>query len=313
MLQYLVILLDDAAASFCHYASAGRAPRPMPANVLRRGIRFAMTENLNVQFVYPAGEVPADVAALVESVDHVKIKPAGAPGPADVVVCDGFDRLPAGPAEGVTYVLRTDRASLFDRYGELAPVLTRAARLNVVLTDVERFADADAGRYAAALDALAALLTEQYAAGRTPQLNVLTDRLLLTGMNNCGAGETCLTLAPDGRFYVCPAFYYAPDATAVGSLGEGPDVPNPQLYRLDHAPLCRRCDAWQCRRCVWLNRRTTLEVNTPGHEQCVAAHVEREASRRLLERMRAAGIVLPGAQEIKKLDYLDPFDVRETW
>lgn len=313
MLQYLVILLDDAAASFCHYASAHRAPRPMPADVLRRGIRFAMTENLNVQFVYPAGEVAADVAALVESVDHVKIKPAGAPGPADVTVVDGFDGLPAEPAEGVTYVLRTDRASLFDRYGELAPVLARAARLNVVLTDVERFADADAGRYAAALDALAALLTEQYAAGRTPQLNVLTDRLLLTGMNNCGAGETCLTLAPDGRFYVCPAFYYAPDATAVGSLGEGPDVPNPQLYRLDHAPLCRRCDAWQCRRCVWLNRRTTLEVNTPGHEQCVAAHVEREASRRLLERMRAAGIVLPGAQEIKKLDYLDPFDVRETW
>ena len=104
MLQYLVILLDDAAASFCHYSSAGRAPRPMPADVLRRGIRFAMTENLNVQFVYPAGEVPADVAALVESVDHVKIKPVGAPGPADVTVVDGFDGLPAEPAEGATCI-----------------------------------------------------------------------------------------------------------------------------------------------------------------------------------------------------------------
>ena len=100
---------------------------------------------------------------------------------------------------------------------------------------------------------------------------------------------------------------------AIGNLFEGLDIRNPQLYRLDHAPLCRRCDAYQCKRCVWLNRKTTWEVNTPSHEQCVLAHLERNASRELLNRMRNHGSFLSGQEEIEKIDYLDPFEVRKKW
>lgn len=314
MLQYLVILLDGAAASYCHYAPETAAPAPMPADVLRRGILFAMKENLNVQFVYPVADVPEETARLVETIDHTKIKPLGAPGEADVWTTDDWDALSACRFRpGCAYVLRTDRATLFSRYGELAAVLHRTDRLNLVLTDEERFTDEDCRRYATALDALADALAGEYAAGRTPQLNVLTDRLLLTAMNNCGAGDSQLTLAPDGRFYVCPAFYQAAGGFAVGDLDGGPAVGNPQLYRLDHAPLCRRCDAWQCRRCVWLNRRTTLEVNTPGREQCIAAHVERNASCSLLRKLRERGVELAGVGELKETEYLDPFEVREKW
>ena len=74
-----------------------------------------------------------------------------------------------------------------------------------------------------------------YVSGRSPQLNLLTDRLLLDQMNNCGAGETTITLAPDGRFYVCPAFYQSAEGYAVGDLEHGIDIKNQQLYRLDHA------------------------------------------------------------------------------
>ena len=89
-------------------------------------------------------------------------------------------------------------------------------------------------------------------------------------------------------------------------------IKNKQLYRLDHAPICRHCDAWQCKRCIWLNRKTTLEVNTPSHEQCVVAHLERNASRELLENIRKHGMFLPET-EIKEIDYLDPFDKRDEW
>ncbi|MEE1222143.1 MAG: CXXX repeat peptide maturase, partial [Bacteroidaceae bacterium] len=80
-----------------------------------------------------------------------------------------------------------------------------------------------------------------------------------------------------------------------------------------HAPICRHCDAYQCRRCVWLNRKTTYEVNTPGHEQCVVAHLERNASRELLNRIRRHGTFLPANEEIKEIDYLDPFNVKDEW
>lgn len=136
---------------------------------------------------------------------------------------------------------------------------------------------------------------------------------MLEKMNNCGAGDTSVTLAPDGKFYVCPAFYLSADGYAIGDMVNGLEIKNSQLYRLDHAPLCRRCDAWQCKRCIWLNRKTTLEVNTPSHEQCVVAHLERNASRKLLIDIRKHGKFMSGSEDIKEIDYLDPFDVKEEW
>lgn len=95
-------------------------------------------------------------------------------------------------------------------------------------------------------------------------------------------------------------------------MANGLDIKNPQLYRLDHAPICRHCDAYQCKRCVWLNRKTTLEVNTPSHEQCVVAHVERNACKELLTAIRKHGEFMP-EKEITEIDYIDPFEKRKEW
>ena len=123
-------------------------------------------------------------------------------------------------------------------------------------------------------------------------------------MNNCNAGCESVTLAPNGNFYICPAFY-VDGSESIGNLVDGLTIPNAQLFRLDYAPICRNCDAFQCRRCVWLNRETTLEVNTPGHEQCVVAHIEGNMSRLLLEELRNIGITIHD-KCIPEMDYMDP-------
>ena len=151
--------------------------------------------------------------------------------------------------------------------------------------------------------------------GFNPQLNLITDRIMLPQMNNCNAGCENITLAPNGQFYICPAFYYSEDDKQIfqiGNLKDGLNIRAAQLYKLSHAPLCRTCDAYQCKRCVWLNRKTTFDVTTPSHEQCVMAHIERNASRDLLIDFRKQGEIYP-EQEIKEIDYLDPFDVRIEW
>lgn len=327
MLQYLVILLDDSSVSFCHYENTRGARRLIGIEDLKRGIRFAMKENLNIQFVYPDYALPQEYEDVIESIDHTKIKPAACGTDADVAVVDGCGAL-EGMAlrKGVVYVVRTDRAGLFGGHAAVSGALARADRLNVVITDADRFTEEDFGEYRKVLAALSDSLEKLYAAGKSPQLNILTDRMMLESMNNCGAGDSTITLAPDGRFYVCPAFYYMPEADgsekslaevcrkgfSIGDVQSGPDIGNLRLYKLGHAPLCRTCDAYQCKRCVWMNRRVTCEVNTPGREQCVAAHLERNASRGLLERIRRHGSFLPG-REIEEITYLDPFDVRELW
>lgn len=313
MVQYLIILLDDTAVSFCHYGNNRKERRLMPLETLKAGILYGMKENLNIQFVYPDYDLPEEYAAVIESIDHSKIKPASKADGADVTVIDGLiEAKNVTISSGGTYVLRLTKLEMFARHDAIVNLLENATRLNVVLTDVETFTDDDFAKYKDVLACLAKDVERMYAGGKSPQLNILTDRMMLDKMNNCGAGETNITLAPDSKFYVCPAFYLCDDGYAVGSLDGGLDIKNAQLYRLDHAPLCRKCDAYQCRRCVWLNRKTTLEVNTPSHEQCVVAHLERNASRSLLAAIRQHGTFMPGT-EIKKIEYLDPFEVKKEW
>ena len=314
MLQYLIILLDDTSTSFCHYENPKTERRLMPLETLRKGIRFGMMENLMIQFAYPDHELPQEYNDVIESIDHSKIKPVI--DDADVWVTDSI----LGIKADVPVVWRTDKQNLLAHEADVVSALENVPRLNVVLTDIDTFSDDDFEEYKAFLGRLSVKTEQLYIDGKAPQLNLLTDRMMLTEMNNCGAGDTNITLAPDGKFYICPAFYYeeAADckstaALSVGDLEHGLDIKNKQLYKLEYAPICRHCDAWQCKRCIWLNRRTTLEVNTPSHEQCVMTHLERNASRELLQNIRKHGTFLPEQEEIKEIDYLDPFDKRDTW
>ena len=75
---------------------------------------------------------------------------------------------------------------------------------------------------------------------------------------------------------------------------------------MEYAPICRICDAYQCKRCIWLNRKMTLEVNTPSHEQCIMSHIERNTSKLLLDIINRDNTLIDN--NIKEINYIDPFD-----
>jgi len=318
MIEYLIIQLDDMSTSYCHYENPKRKENLIALDTLKLGILFAMRENLMIQFVYPDYKLPHEYKESIESIDHSKIVPSHSRDEilndeADVVVFRDWTSFSLGKfEEGRSYVLRTTKTELFDKYLLVNDVLTKVTRLNIVITDVESFKEEDFVQYKHVLEELSKHLETLYVDGKTPQLNLLTDRMMLSTMNNCGAGETNITLAPNGRFYICPAFYYEDEKDFIGDLEHGVNIKNKQLYKLEYAPICRHCDAYQCKSCVWLNRKTTLEVNTPSHEQCVVAHLERNASKVLFDGIRKHGMFLQD-YDIKEIDYLDPFEKIETW
>ena len=314
MLQYLVILLDDTSVAYCHADNPLKERNLMPIETLRKAIMFGMKENLMIQYVYPDYELPEEYNEVIESIDHVKIG-------RDVLV---YNNVPTSITAD-NAVLRLSVADFISKQYDIAAVLPQAKRLNICITDVENFKDEQIDDYKKALATLNAVLLNQYKAGKQPQVNILTDRLQLDKMHNCDAGVNNITVAPNGKFYLCPAFYYdermgmnnrmnhhkpASDCS-VGDLDSGVHIPNQQLLKLDHAPLCRNCDAYQCKRCVWLNQRLTWDANTPSHQQCVLAHLERNASRDLQKQLQTVGFSIDN--EIKEINYLDPFDVREEF
>lgn len=324
MLTYLIVLLDDTSTSYCHYSIPQRRRKLISFDVLKKGILFAMKENLSVQFVYPDYEIPREYSDLIETVEHVRIKPSSSLSATDseIVVFESIKECLSFSLDGKkSYVLRVSKDNLFHEENAICEILRRVARLNVVITDIDSFDTSDYRKYKSFLSRLRKNLEKLYLDEMLPQINLLTDRLLLKKMNNCDAGDSSIVLAPDGRFYVCPAFYYEKAETihmglggptsapfSVGDLKNGLCIKNKQLYQIDHSPICRVCDAFQCKRCVWMNWRMTKDINTPSHEQCVVAHIERNASRNLLLNVRKYGDFLPG-RTIKKIDYLDPFDL----
>ena len=279
-----------------------------------------MKENLMIQFVYPNYELPQEYKDIIHSIDHNKIIPLSSSEQGDILVINEVnDICNLKTDKSKTYVLRAQKNEFFDNISRIIEIMCKAVRLNIVITDIETFTEEDFGKYNNCLEEISQEIANLYINGSFPQLNLITDRLILSSMNNCNAGYENITLAPDGRFYICPAFYQSDSrividdkVRCIGDLQNGVDIKNPQLYQLQNAPLCRNCDAYQCKRCIWLNRKTTLEVNTPSHEQCVVAHIERNVSRNLLYHVRKHGDYFSDVT-IKEISYLDPFDIRTEW
>lgn len=312
--QYIVILLDDKSVSYCHADNPLTEKRLIPLEVLREAMLFSMKQNLMIQFVYPEYELPKEYNDLIETIDHIKIG-------RDVLV---YDSVPTN-VERKNVVLRLTIADFLAKQYDIALLLPKVTRLNISITDIENFKDELIEDYQDALEMLNSVLLNIYKGGNQPEINILTDRLRLNEMHNCEAGVENITLAPNGKFYLCPAFYYdeqmgvstrmnhkTKDASrSVGDLIKGINIPNKQLLELERAPLCRICDAYHCNRCIWLNQRLTWDNNTPSRQQCVMSHIERNASRYLSNQLKEVGFVLEN--EIKEINYLDPFDIKEEF
>ena len=316
MLKYLVIQLCDTAPTFCHYPNEREGAKLISLEDLKAGIMLGMKENLNIQFVYPDYELPKDYKEAVDTIDHIDIvsfwnKDEKLLQNAEIVVIDSWEDVNEHLKENKTYILRTSKDNLFKNYKKLIALLPKVERINMVLTDIPEVKDDDFESYKQILAEISESLAKEYISGQSPQTNLLTDRMVLKEMNNCNAGDEVVTLAPDGKFYICPAFYLHGN-TPDGNLKEGLKIRNQQLFKLSQAPICRKCDAYQCKRCVWLNKMLTLEINTPGKEQCVVSHLERNESRRLLAKIREHGVFMPEI-EIKEIDYLDPFEIVNHW
>lgn len=314
MIQYLVILLDDTSVAYCHADNPCKERNLMPLDTLKAAIRYGMLENWMIQYVYPDYELPAEYEKVIESIDNVKI------GKDVRIFCEVPQSVTAD-----SVVLRLSFKEVLNKQYDIAALLPNAKRINISITDIENFTDADIDAYKEALSVWAKMLAKAYKEGKAPQLNLLTDRLTLKEMHNCGAGTSNITIAPNGKFYLCQAFYYAekmgvddrmnhahPTSNySVGELETGLNIPNQQLLKLDHAPLCRSCDAYHCNRCIFLNQKLTWDNNTPSRQQCVMAHLERNAARDLQQQLKKEGFFFE--TEIKEINYLDPFDVRKEW
>ena len=303
----LVILLHTQSVSYCYYKSNSNVENWIPLDVLKGGIKFALKNNLFIQFVYPNCKLPENYKYIIDSVKHLKIMPSCIEGQEDSIkVFSSLTEFTDYPFFAKNCILHIEFAQIEEAVNQIIKKGDFLERLNLIIDDVESVQDSTMDKYRSVLEILLSYIKNVYDSQKEIHVNILTDRMFLHEMNNCNAGVRNLTLAPNGCFYICPAFYLDNPQDNVGNLQSGILIKNKQLYQLEYAPICRICDAYQCKRCIWLNRKMTLEVNTPSHEQCIMSHIERNTSKLLLDIINRDNTLIDN--NIKEINYIDPFD-----
>ncbi len=277
----ITVLLSSQSTEFCMSNNPDGDNFLLPLHLLQRLIDEAVCNKLNLQFVYPETDLPEEYLAAIDTVPHKNIVPAGSDVHGDAVVFNSWTKLLDTDISYPFIILRTTLSDFYVNVDRLKDIFHKTGRINIVFTDEASFSGKDEEPYSEALDKLVSSVHGCRQESGHIDINILTDRLGLSEMDNCNAGLEWVTLGPNGYFYVCPDFYYnAPDDTC-GSLEAGLDIKNTLLYKLNHAPLCNECGAYHCQRCVFLNKRKTLEVNIPSYEQCRKSELELEATKKL--------------------------------
>jgi len=279
----IVVLLSEGSASFCMQSQPKGRHGLISFDNLNSIIAKAKSEGLSLQFVYPEEEIPAHYGRLISTVEHISIVPVKAAIKGEVVVVDGWDEMALATVAGACLVFRTTLGDFYEKVEELEYLLKLANQLSIVFVDEAEFGKDDADAYEGALRKLKRMVLKEFECGHEIKLNLITYRLFLDEMHNCDAGWKTVTLAPNGKFYPCPACYYDEADNPCGELSRGLDLKNPLLYNVSHAPLCKTCNAYQCRRCIFLNKKKTGEVNIPSFEQCEKSRIELKITKEFFE------------------------------
>ncbi len=271
--QYLYFLLSDHSPSYCMYA-AGEGGGEMSAQTLKEGLAYAHANHMIPVFLgdpydrideverYRTHVVMNRLSELSEPVSEVALQLPIIETP------DEIEQMPA--MEHLSVILPVRRDTLCGLAKNLELLAAKTRRINIIKQDLAAWSEADLSAYACELETYQ---KRAEAEGLAASVNVF-DRKENKNMGQCQAGRSDFTLAPNGSFYACPAFYYSNPEQTLGTLETGLVVPEAVLYGLEKAVPCNKCQQTSCLRCVHINKAATGTVNLAAEIQCAAAGKE---------------------------------------
>ncbi len=306
-IRSLIVLLDFRAPSFCYY-EFGTLPGCMSLDLFRRAVTLAQENDLALQLVCGSDGLPSafrDVLGDIVAAAYIPAAAAHSAALGDVVFLEANDvtsTVDLGESQlAIVHITPQYFPILSDR---LSHLIDRIPRVNVMIREIAGVRDENIDVYFRELLNVGAHVKQLSGKGQNKEVSSLTDRILMSNPTECGAGSDHVTLSPNGKLYLCPGFAVR-DEQSLGGLDEFARLSVPDVVRRDKAPVCLGCDAYQCKRCIYINQLMTKELNTPPWQKCVISYTEREASRRLLQELQGMGL-LTDLPPIHALSYEDP-------
>jgi CXXX repeat peptide maturase len=316
-IQNLILPISEDAVSFCYDERSYSSSEFISIDRLLEISGYAKKNNLSLTILGGSTPLPKNFIEVLNGIDYTLFLPSTYPelSHADVVVIDGYVemKLFSEIAKNGKYsiVLKVSKEALSYISSFIKKIKGHFYRVSLILEDLISWSDEELDLYKKILGECEENYKDSFNPKDFSELNFITDRLFLQEMNNCQAGIKHLTVDYSGNFHICPAFMKSGKHPSVGSINSGVDIKSSQLLELEYAPVCLNCDSYQCRRCLYLNKTGTNEINIPTRQQCVASHHERKTSKRLADFLIEKYGDRINLKEINSIDYLDPFDVMD--
>lgn len=267
--RFLMIYTDDKVVPYCGY-SASKADgdsKKMSTQDIDRALNFAKANYLQPMFIRD-GYICRDYnepekTAVVQNV--------------------------LGGAEDVNCAivsLLVSKEDFKDLSARVQAIFAKGAkRVNIMVRNMQDLTDECLGIYKRELELVADFI-EQESTGL--QINVLSDVLVDKKIfYGCNAGVTTYTLAPNGKLYLCPGFYFENESRyAIGDLETGFTFKYQESLVKANAPDCAVCKNRQCKRCVYINKKLTNEYTISPEVQCKLSDIEKEIAMSLAEKIK---------------------------
>jgi hypothetical protein len=306
----VLVMLDDACLSPCYVFSESRP----------RGSRLAL-ENLRDLLVQASGmEKPPEVFFLAS--DESPLEPpvrSAIDGLGDNVIVPllpldrqeslgiPFSRTQtvtarnltdllskAGDVDGRPVVVHIERQEIPRLRRSLIAIQDLVGSITLRLRDIPHLTADDIAFYESELAMIADIGLMKNATGTGGNLcisNIAMAGLARNRAARCRAGRDFAFLAPDGRIYPCPAFYYdgCERATMAGDC-----EPDEAVIPKSEPHACRLCGSTDCAGCAFLQRRYCSNENL-----CNVLKAELSARQNLLFRVAQSGYMFDCLRVLK--------------
>ncbi len=308
---FMYFILSSDSVNYCKFMSASTKKHMKPEDLLR-GLEYAYENFYQPVFVH-SDDSEEWINNLMKSekygaalsfelkrhiIKHIKkYNKKHTNNNVIYVIDDNSDK----PIENVnaTIILNVNSNSICNLAKMSKEILPFTSRININIIGLNNGFDLE--EYEKQLKILCEILYDYLSKGEQKEIRQLTDRIFVKKMNNCFAGEKNISFAPDGEFYLCPAFYFDKNVNVDINKSKG-------LTYIYNSPGCDNCDAYQCERCIYKNYVVTGELNTSSKIQCIVSHLERKYSKELLEKLKKGNISGYDNFFIPDIDYNDPVE-----
>ena len=309
----LYFLLSDDYITYCCYENESKSSRGMEDEVIFKGLDYAQENFMNPIFVHSINSNYLELKKEYENYDILHIIPIK---DFNLAKEHGLKRiLPVYDMKNIwdekifidNIILNVKKDEIEKLSQAIGELIKFSNRININITKLDKEFKED--EYKKQMEKVSDTITKVWEEeGILKEVNLLTDILFLEKHDNCQAGENTFALSPTGKIYTCCADFSKMEDNFIGDVNEGITKEyGARLYKIENSNLCRICDAYQCKDCVYISRENTKEYNVSPSFQCRKSHIERQISLNLKNKLRDCSIIMDmGSLKIGENDFLDP-------